>query len=347
METEKEKIEKWFDYLSSETDYIPRSKRTEFKKPTKVDTLQDLIEFVEYIIQQGKSPFSRYDITDLVSITSILKKINRLIGLDSIKSSIVNHVVYYLQSLNDINDYLHMVIYGAPGTGKTELAKHIGQLFIHLGQLKKGTFTKVVRADLIAGYLGQTAIKTHKVFMENLGGVLFIDEAYSLANKEKDDSFSKECVDTLCELLSNYKNEIMVILAGYETDIRSGLFRINAGIESRFQWKYTIAPYSAKELLDMFLYKINKNGWGSDIDKKLLTSLFEKHYKTFVHFGRDMDHLFTHVKIQHSRRVFINNEEVKKHLVMSDIEKGVSSLVDHKGDKNADTDTREQFSMYI
>ncbi|NBR98478.1 MAG: AAA family ATPase, partial [Betaproteobacteria bacterium] len=113
------------------------------------------------------------------------------------------------------------------GTGKTEIAKIIGQIFSKLGILKKGTFRKVTRSDLIAGYLGQTAIKTNDVINDCLGGVLFIDEAYSLGNSEKKDSFSKECIDTLCEALSNHKDNFMVIIAGYENELKECFFNYN------------------------------------------------------------------------------------------------------------------------
>jgi SpoVK/Ycf46/Vps4 family AAA+-type ATPase len=121
------------------------------------------------------------------------------------------------------NDYMHTVIYGPPGTGKTEVAKIIGKIYSNMGILGKNIFKKVTRSDLVAGFLGQTAIKTKDVIKESLGGVLFIDEAYSLGNNEKKDSFSKECIDTLCEALSDHKDNLMVIIAGYENELNEAL----------------------------------------------------------------------------------------------------------------------------
>jgi stage V sporulation protein K len=94
-----------------------------------------------------------------------------------------------------------------------------------LGILKNNVFRKVTRNDLVAGYLGQTAIKTKNVIQDCLGGVLFIDEAYAMANSYEDDSFSKECIDTLCEALSDHKNNLMVIIAGYENELNNSFFR--------------------------------------------------------------------------------------------------------------------------
>ena len=120
---------------------------------------------------------------------------------------------------------MHTVIYGPPGTGKTEVAKIIGRLFSKLGVLKKNVFKKVTRADLIAGYLGQTAIKTKEVVNSAIGGVLFIDEAYALGNKEKRDIFAKECIDTFAHY--DNKDKLMVIIAGYEDELNKCFFEYN------------------------------------------------------------------------------------------------------------------------
>ena len=121
-------------------------------------------------------------------------------------------------------------------------------MYSKIGVLKTNNFVKVTRQDLIAGYLGQTAIKTAKVIEEAKGGVLFIDEAYSLANSEKEDSFSKECLDTICECLSNYKDDLMVIIAGYEDELNTTFFRVNKGIESRFIWRLPLEMFNFNRL---------------------------------------------------------------------------------------------------
>ena len=113
-------------------------------------------------------------------------------------------------------------------------------------------FKKATRSDMIAGYLGQTAIKTKALITQCLGGVLFIDEAYSLGN----DNFSKECVDTLCEALSDQKDNIMVIIAGYENELNEHFFSLNVGLDSRFVWRFNIDNYVAKDLWEIFKKKI-------------------------------------------------------------------------------------------
>ena len=162
------------------------------------------------------------------NIKTPLIELNSMIGMNKLKESIVDQILYFIQGLHNISDgngdFMHTVIYGPPGTGKTETAKIMGKIFSKLGVLKKNRFRKVTRADLIAGYLGQTALKTSDVIKDSLGGVLFIDEAYALGNVEKRDSFAKECIDTLCEGLSDHKNDLMLIIAGYKDELERCFF---------------------------------------------------------------------------------------------------------------------------
>lgn len=222
-------------------------------------------------------------------------------------------------------DFMHTVIYGPPGTGKTEVARIMGRIFSNLGVLKRKTFKKVTRHDLIAGYLGQTALKTKDAIRESLGGVLFIDEAYSLGNTEKRDSFSKECIDTLCEALSDHKDNWMVIIAGYEKELNDCFFNYNEGLNSRFVWRFKLDAYEPHELKAIFEKKVNENDW-SVVDE-LPVSWFEKHKNYFTFFGRDMETLFAKTKIAHSRRVFCLPEACKTKITMEDLEKGFEMYI--------------------
>lgn len=275
-----------------------------------------IIDNVEYNI----------DINTLHKIKGPLNELNEMIGMTSLKDNIVDQVIYYIQNFHKLGkcqgDFMHTVIYGPPGTGKTEIAKIIGRIFSKLGILNKGTFRKVTRADLIAGYLGQTAIKTKEVIKDCLGGVLFIDEAYALGNSEKRDSFSKECIDTLCEALSDNKDNIMVIIAGYEEELKSCFFNYNDGLESRFSWRFKIDKYTSDELKNIFLKKIKDAGWTIDKNTDLKTEWFSKNKDYFKYYGRDMENLFAKTKICHSRRVFCKPKEIKTKITMEDIEKG-------------------------
>ena len=241
---------------------------------------------------------------------------------------------------------MHTVLYGSPGTGKTEVAKIIGQIFSKLGILKNETFKKVVRSDLIAGYLGQTAIKTSKVIKESLGGVLFIDEAYALGNSDNKDSFAKECIDTLCEALSDNKDNLMVIIAGYEDELNSCFFSYNQGLKSRFPWVFKTDKYSAEDLKQIFLKKITDIHW-TFIDE-LKTSFFETNMARFPYYGRDMEILLLKTKIAHGRRVFCKPLAEKTRLNMVDLEKGFELFKKYnvKSDNEREKTERQSFMMY-
>ena len=272
----------------------------------------------------------------LHKIKAPLTDLNDMIGLKNIKENILDQILYFIQDLhktgNGEGDFMHTVIYGPPGTGKTEVAKIMGKIYSKLGILKNGTFKKVTRSDLIAGYLGQTAIKTAAVIAEALGGVLFIDEAYALGNSEKKDSFSKECIDTLCEALSNHKSELMVIIAGYESELNECFFSYNQGLESRFTWRFKTDEYKGEELYNIFLKKVHDCGWtleNTDIKKEW----FHKNIDYFAFYGRDIETLLSKTKIAHSRRVFCKPIEEKTKIALKDLEKGFETYLKNENVK--------------
>jgi len=290
-----------------------------------VSNLSDLILII------NKNPYdSKYtyniDLRSLHLIKNEISHINDMIGMEELKEAVLNQLLYFLQRLhignNNQHDYKHTIICGPPGTGKTEVAKTIGSMYSKLGLLKNNVFRKVTRDDLIAGYLGQTAIKVKKLIDEC--GCIFIDEVYSLSNGNSNvDSFSKECIDTLCEALSDRKNDLMVIVAGYEREMEDNFFGINPGLRSRFIWNFKIDKYNAEHLFFIFKKKINDAGWNILNETDITVKWFHKNYKVFKNYGRDMEILFTYIKISHSRRAFgatLPND--LKIITSSDIEKG-------------------------
>jgi SpoVK/Ycf46/Vps4 family AAA+-type ATPase len=318
-----------------------------------IKTLNDIISLIE------KYPINEtieYNINmeSLHKIKSSLTDLNNMIGMKDLKNNIVDQILYYIQDLNKTGDFMHTVIYGPPGTGKTEIAKIIGQIFSKLGILKKGTFRKVTRSDLIAGYLGQTAIKTNDVINDCLGGVLFIDEAYSLGNSEKKDSFSKECIDTLCEALSNHKDNFMVIIAGYENELKECFFNYNQGLDSRFTWRFKTDEYKGEELYNIFIKKVKEIGWeifntNSEYEK-INVDWFIKHLEYFKFFGRDVETLLAKTKIAHARRVFCKPQNEKMKITLKDLECGFELYLKNdevKNRKDADKFKNMLGSMYV
>jgi Holliday junction resolvasome RuvABC ATP-dependent DNA helicase subunit len=269
-----------------------------------------------------------------------------MIGLSNFKNSILDQILYFVQDLHHGKepDFMHTVLSGPPGTGKTEIAKILGKMYSKIGILKNGVFKKVTRSDLVAGYLGQTAIKTSKVITECLGGCLFIDEAYSLAN-DYDDNYSRECLDTLCEALSNHKGELMVIIAGYEDELNNTFFKANQGLRSRFIWRFNIDDYSVKELMEIFILKITCNDWKISVEQDQLLKWFQSKRVEFKSFGRDMELLFSFTKISHGRRIYGKPIEVRKHITLEDLDNGFKCFqknLDKKNEKRT-----ELFGLYV
>lgn len=290
-----------------------------------INCIGDLIQLALKYPFDKTIEYTNLRIESLHKIVPHLKQLNEMIGLNSLKKSLTDQLIYYLQPIDKTNDYKHTIISGPPGTGKTEIAKLIGNIFSLLGVFGDGPakFKQVSRGDLVAGYLGQTAIKTNEVINSCLGGVLFIDEAYSLGNVDKRDAYSKECIDALCDALSSHKQDLMVIIAGYESELNDCFFGYNQGLKSRFAWKFQIDGYTAEELNRIFLLKLTKL---TNINPTLETSMskwFSKRMNHFTSYGRDIDTFIAKIKIAHSRRTFCKTDDG---ITMVDVEKGYESV---------------------
>ena len=187
-------------------------------------------------------------------IDASLLELNGLVGLQAIKQEIrdkVNLVQFYSETGKDIlNKFsLHAILTGNPGTGKTTLARLLGKIYKALGLLERGHVVEVDRQDLVAGYVGQTALKTAEAINKAMGGVLFIDEAYSLAGNGTND-FGGEAIETLLKMMEDHRGKFSVIVAGY-TDNMGEFVRSNPGLQSRFDATYNLPDYTCPELLQI------------------------------------------------------------------------------------------------
>ena len=231
---------------SSKINDIPEEQKELVIIDKEITNIVDLIELGK-LYDESK----RYNI-DLKTVNRLvepLTELNNMIGMDSVKQDMVDHILFRIQNLDSTNtDMMHTVIQGPPGVGKTEVAKIIGKIYLAMGILKNNKFIKATRSQLIAGYLGQTAKATQKVIDSAIGGILFIDEVYSLGNAEKRDSFAKECIDTINENLTDKKTDFICIIAGYKDEIDSCFFSYNSGLERRFPVRFTIEAVSYTHL---------------------------------------------------------------------------------------------------
>jgi hypothetical protein len=175
--------------------------------------------------------------------------------------------------------------------------------------------------------------------------VLFIDEAYSLGNSEKLDSFSKECIDTLCEALSANKDNLMVIIAGYEKELQECFFNCNKGLESRFMWRFETEKYTSAELHKIFLKMVKDIGWSAS-ESEITPKWFELNKDKFACFGRDIEALLTKTKIAHSRRVFCLTAEEKRVLTLEDLNNGLKQYIEHNKHTKNNPLPSSAWSMY-
>ena len=258
-----------------------------------------------------------------------MKELENLIGLEETKEQI-KKIINYIRICKDKNKLpmLHMAFNGNPGTGKTTVARILGKIFSEEKILSdKKNFVEAQRNDLIGEYVGQTAPKTQRMINEALGGVLFIDEAYSIAsyiNDEAGRDYGAECIATLLKGMEDHRDELCVILAGY-TDEMERMLNVNPGFESRIQFVINFPDYTAEELYMIFKglckkedYKISSNV------KKNLVKYFEiaKKSKNFSN-ARFVRSLFEKIKIEQANRV-IKEKENRNLVKLEDVLKAIS-----------------------
>ena len=229
---------------------------------------------------------------DSETMESLLAELDSLVGLDSVKQDV--HSLMNFIKVTKIREKrgmkvptisYHLVFTGNPGTGKTTVARLVAKLYYHMGILPQGQLVETDRSALVAGYLGQTAIKTQKVIQQAMGGVLFIDEAYSLAG-ETDDSYGKEAIETILKAMEDHRDELVVIVAGY-TELMHKFIQSNPGLSSRFSKYFEYPDYSGQELLAIFNRFCATNGYTLESSASdMLRQKFETLYAARdEHFG--------------------------------------------------------------
>lgn len=290
---------------------------------------------------------SQYRFNSIYKISRMekeMKEINHMIGMNKIKQQFVAQISYLLSEYKQ-DMLMHTVIYGPPGHGKTEIARLIGRAYHKSGILKSNAFVCANRSQLVGRYVGHTAGNTTKMFDNARGGVIFIDEAYSLGSKSESDSFSKEAIDTINQLLSE-RMDTMCIIAGYKKDLEECFFKVNQGLTSRFPWVFEIDKYTSNELYNIFLLYLHKGSWTLHDDVKCIgPDFFTREEKYFPNAGRDVFTFFNKCSITHSFRQFLKTSD--KILTNEDIVNGIKSYKEHKKLDNNDDNDCNYNHMYI
>ena len=316
-------IDDFTDYFTESDILLPINKS--------IKTLKDLIELGKTYDKYDKNRYV-INLRALNKCVKPLEELDSMIGMKNIKEMIIDLIFYRLQNLGDSqNELWHLVIQGSPGSGKTEVSKIIGKLYYGLGITTKDKFTLVKRSDLIGKYLGHTAKMTQDAFDDARGGILFIDEAYSLGNPEGRDSFSKECIDTINQNLTENR-ETVVFIAGYKEQLEESFFSYNPGLNRRFKMRMNVDKYNAGELREIFLKKLNESKWtilNDDNAKEIPLTFFEKNMGLFKYNGGDMENLWHFTKIVHARRIFGQSNDIVKKITYKDLENSLKMYNDN------------------
>ena len=259
----------------------------------------------------GKPADTDEDIPPVESMDDLRAELDSYIGLTEVKREVKNLInmatVYKLRRDHDLptaDMSLHMVFSGNPGTGKTMIARFMARVYHSLGLLSKGKLIEVDRSGLVAGYIGQTAIKTAKVCESAYGSVLFIDEAYALTSRSEND-FGFEAVDTLLKNMEDHRDDLVVIVAGY-TELMEEFVNSNPGLRSRFNKYVNFADYTAEEMTGIFRLNCKKAYYVLDEDaEKEVSDYFTAAAEEAGEFGnaRGVRNTFEKILTEQANRI--------------------------------------------
>ena len=245
------------------------------------------------------------------AIDDLKAELNGYVGLSTIKrevNDLINLATVYAlrreKGLKTADMSLHMVFSGNPGTGKTMIARLMARIYHSLNLLSKGQLVEVDRAGLVAGYVGQTAQKTAKVIESAMGGVLFIDEAYTLSSGKSENDFGQEAIDTLLKAMEDHRDDLIVIVAGYD-GLMQQFIHSNPGLESRFNRFMHFEDYTPEEMLEILLMRAEKSMYTLDDEARAAARDWIAEASADATFGngRGVRNLFERMLTQQANRV--------------------------------------------
>lgn len=272
-----------------------------------------LIAFLGYAALEDITNKVKEDVDDSRTLQDLLDELHALVGLEAVKRKVQDLIMYQKvqqlrqeHHLQTTKNTLHLAFTGNPGTGKTTVARIVGRIYKRIGLLSKGHFIEVSRTDLIAGYQGQTALKVKEVIDRAKGGVLFIDEAYSITENDHSDSYGRECLTELTKALEDYRDDLVVIVAGY-TEPMKKFFDSNPGLKSRFNTFIEFDDYNADELEKILVSMCEQNDYILTKEAKERIHVYfeqqtENKNDNFAN-GRLVRNLYDDLVMNHARRV--------------------------------------------
>lgn len=293
------------------------NKAAEYKNPKiteiAISTKDALIRF--YGHKQLAKIFSEDPVRekDNYSLDELIGQLNSLIGLEKVKSKVNDLIAFQkiqllrkAKGLHTPKNTMHLAFTGNPGTGKTTVARIVGRIYKKIGLLSNGHFMEVSRTDLIAGYQGQTAQKVKNVIDKAKGGVLFIDEAYSITENDHRDSYGRECLTELTKALEDYREDLVVIVAGYSDPMKQ-FFDSNPGLKSRFNTFIEFDDYNPDELMRIFTSMSEKEDYSltdraKTILNQLITNTIGSKEGEFAN-GRFIRNIFESMVMNQARRI--------------------------------------------
>ena len=284
------------------------------------------------------------------SVEEILEELNSLVGLEAVKEDVTSLInllkirkIRRERDMKDIPVSMHLVFTGNPGTGKTTVARILARLYKALGALSKGQLVEVDRPELVGGYVGQTAIKTQEVCDSALGGVLFIDEAYSLSSGKDKSDFGYEAINTLLVEMENHRDDLAVIVAGYP-DLMEQFLQSNPGLKSRFNKFIQFEDYTGKELMEIFEKQCSSNGYQlTEEARSKAAQIFDEMYQnrddSFAN-GRSVRNFFEKVMVRQANRLAAQDEISDEELLTlqaADLDPEVVKAKEEQKKKEADS----------